>query len=50
MTQKELHASKIKAEKQWIWMLMNYEDEDLKLPYGQTRQEAIDISLDYLSY
>jgi len=30
-------------------MLMNYEDEDLNLPYGQTKQEAIDISLEYLS-
>ena len=48
MTELEILKRKVEIQKQWLWMLTNMSDEDLGLPKGQTRQEAIDIALDNL--
>jgi len=48
MTELEVLKKKVEIQKQWLWMLMNMSDEELALPKGQTKQKAIDKSLERL--
>jgi len=50
MKELEIILRKIALEKQWLWMLINLSDEELQLPRNLTRQNAIDESLDKISY
>lgn len=50
MTEKELLAAKIKAAKNWLWLLTNSSDENLNLPFGLSKEEAINDALDELRY
>lgn len=49
MTYLEFIESKIKANKSAIWLLMNSTDEELNLPIGVSKEEAIDWILEDLS-
>lgn len=46
MTNRELYESKVRALKQWMFLLMNYPEHDLGLPRGQSRRDAINEALD----
>lgn len=50
MTSKEFYESKIRALKQWIFLLMNYPEDDLGLPKGMSKREALDNALDEINY
>jgi len=42
MTELEILKRKLAIQKQWLWMLVNLKEKELKLPKNQTKQEAID--------
>jgi len=48
MTELEILKRKVELQKQWLWMLMNIPDDELGLPKGQTKQEAVNLALDRL--
>ena len=50
MTEKEFYESKIRALKQWIFLLMNYPENDLGLPKDISKHEALDNALDEINY
>lgn len=50
MTKREFYESKIRALKQWMFLLMNYPEHDLGLPRGQSRRQAINEALDEMIY
>ena len=49
MTYLDFIESKIKANKSAIWLLMNSTDEELNLPIGVSKEEAIEWILEDLS-
>lgn len=50
MTKRELYESKIRALKQWMFLLMNYPEDDLGLPRNQSRRDAINEALDEMNH
>jgi len=51
MTKQEFYLAKIRAQKQWVFILTNYpNDEDLGLHVGQTREDAINEALDIINH
>ncbi len=50
MTEQEFYESKIRALKQWLFLLMNYPEDDLGLPEGLSKHDALDNALDQINY
>ncbi len=48
MTELEITLRKIEIQKQWLWMLTNLSDEELQLPKGMSKQDAMNEALDIL--
>jgi len=48
MTDKEFYESKIRALKQWIFLLMNYPEDDLGLLYQKVKEGISKKDKEYL--